>query len=67
MNTPELVQWLRDNSSGIYRPARDAADKIERMEKALRFLAQCKLSEDNCASFEVANRRIRNAANEGLK
>ena len=28
MTTPELIQWLRDNSSGIYRPANDAADLI---------------------------------------
>lgn len=31
MTTPELIQWLRDNSSGVYRPANDAADLIARM------------------------------------
>ena len=31
MTTPELIQWLRDNSSGVYRPARDAADLLARM------------------------------------
>lgn len=32
MNTPKLTQWLRDNSSGVYRPAREAADLIERQQ-----------------------------------
>jgi hypothetical protein len=31
MTTPELIQWLSDNSSGVYRPANDAADLIPRM------------------------------------
>lgn len=29
MNTTELIQWLRDNSSGDYRPSAEAADLIE--------------------------------------
>lgn len=28
MSDEELQQWLRDNSAGIYRPARHAADRI---------------------------------------
>ena len=31
MNTPELIQWLRDNSSGVYRPANEAADLLTQM------------------------------------
>ena len=31
MTTPELIAWLRENSSGIYRPAAEAADLIERL------------------------------------
>ena len=33
MTTPELTQWLRDNSSGVYRPAAEAADVIEQLER----------------------------------
>ena len=29
MTTPELTKWLRDNSSGDYRPAAEAADLID--------------------------------------
>jgi hypothetical protein len=31
--TLELTQWLRDNSSGVYRPAAEAADLIEQLER----------------------------------
>lgn len=33
MNQNELKQWLRDNSSGIYRPALEASDAIEKLER----------------------------------
>ena len=35
MTNEELKKWLRDNSSGVYRPASDAADLIERLESDL--------------------------------
>lgn len=35
--------------------------------EALRQLAECNLSEDNCANFEVANRRIRRIARAVLE
>lgn len=38
MRSHELKQWLRNNSSGVYRPAREAADYIDRLEAALRFI-----------------------------
>jgi Mg2+ and Co2+ transporter CorA len=31
--TLELTQWLRDNSSGFYRPAAEAADVIEQLKR----------------------------------
>jgi len=31
MNDKDLCKWLRDNSSGIYRPSAEAADRIERL------------------------------------
>ena len=34
MGRTELCQWLRDNSSGIYQPAADAADEIEMLAAA---------------------------------
>jgi hypothetical protein len=33
MTTPELTKWLRENSSGVYRPAAEAADLIETLVK----------------------------------
>jgi hypothetical protein len=35
MKTKELKQWLRDNSSGVYRPASEAADYIEELENVI--------------------------------
>jgi hypothetical protein len=35
MGNLKLCEWLRNNSSGIYRPAAEAATKIEIMEMAL--------------------------------
>ena len=34
MTTQELCAWLREHSSGVYRPAADAADLIERLLSA---------------------------------
>ena len=36
MTTPELTKWLRENSSGDYRPAAEAADMIDRLVNVLR-------------------------------
>jgi hypothetical protein len=35
MSETELCAWLRANSSGIYRPAAEAADTIERLTAEL--------------------------------
>jgi hypothetical protein len=35
MTTPELTKWLRENSSGVYRPAAEAADLIDRLVSEL--------------------------------
>ena len=35
MNDKELCQWLRDNSSGTYRPSAEAADRIESQNREL--------------------------------
>jgi hypothetical protein len=35
MTNEELKKWLRDNCSGIYRPAAEAADRIGELEKEL--------------------------------
>jgi hypothetical protein len=67
MTIPQLIKWLKQNSSGIYRPANEAADRMETMAKALTQLANCNLNEDNCGSLEVATKRVRNVASIGLK
>ena len=33
MDNKQLCQWLRDNSSGVYRPAAVAAERIENLER----------------------------------
>jgi hypothetical protein len=33
MDNKQLCQWLRDNSSGVYRPAAVAAERIEELER----------------------------------
>lgn len=33
MNNEQLKKWLRDNSSGVYRPSRHAADVIDELER----------------------------------
>tara|TARA_R110002020_G_scaffold28711_2_gene91189 strand:- start:711 stop:974 length:264 start_codon:yes stop_codon:yes gene_type:complete len=35
MNDKELCQWLRGNSSGVYRPSAEAADRIEALNREL--------------------------------
>lgn len=40
--------------------------RIVLMETVLEQLANCNLTENNCADFEVANRRIRALARKGL-
>lgn len=31
MEDKELIQWLKDNSSGVYRPSKEAAERIEEL------------------------------------
>jgi hypothetical protein len=38
MTNDELKKWLRENSSGAYRPAREAANLIERQEQQIALL-----------------------------
>lgn len=33
MNPADLIEWLRQHSSGAYRPSAEAADLIERLIK----------------------------------
>jgi len=40
MTTPQLTKWLRENSSGIYRPAAEAADLIDRLVRELEINTQ---------------------------
>ena len=37
MSDDDLLKWLRDNSSGNYRPSREAADLIERLKARLHY------------------------------
>lgn len=35
MKSEKLKQWLRENSSGVYRPSAEAADYIQELEECL--------------------------------
>lgn len=35
MKQDDLCKWLRDNSSGVYRPAAEAAGEIERQASVI--------------------------------
>ena len=35
MNNDKLCKWLKENSSGIYRPAAEAAERIKELEETL--------------------------------
>ena len=44
MTTPELTKWLRDNSSGEYLPAAEAADLIESLTKRTKSTATARFA-----------------------
>jgi len=54
----------------LFTKAMDRARSLERvarqMAEALEQLSDCYLTDDNCASFKVANSRIQNIANPAL-
>jgi hypothetical protein len=58
MTNKELVQWLRESAYESLDDRLLAADKLERMEFALRQLAECHLTEENCASLELASHQV---------
>lgn len=47
MKTKELIQWLKDNSSGNYRPSREAAEIMEEMLDALNNLCEAIQNHDS--------------------
>jgi len=49
MNDKELCQWLRDNSSGVYRPCKAAADRMEELLEALNEILEVDHSESEDA------------------
>ena len=49
------------------KDVRDLERRCARLERALRDFAAIQLTEDNCASFETANARIRARANAALE
>ena len=56
------------NLDFTYRERAEAAEaRIKVLERALKQFANCNLSEENCADFDVANRRIRAIARGALK
>ena len=66
MTTDELIEWLKENSSGVYRPALEAANRLEQMQTYLKMMSDCDLNDSNCASLDVASRRVRGIARMAL-
>lgn len=52
--------------TGFYIQAAVVLDEHRRMVEALKQMAECNLTDDNCAGLDVANRRIRNIARRAL-
>jgi len=59
-NDLDLCKWLRDNSSGVYRPSAEAALRIETLKNALVDLL-------NDTQFGNANELIIQNARDALK
>ena len=51
MSNAELCQWLRDNSSGIYRPSAEAAAKLDRLFTTLLVIAAMNPEVDSAEGF----------------
>ena len=49
MKDKDLCKWLRDNSSGTYRPSAEAATRIEMLNYALNELL------NDCINFDGGN------------
>ena len=68
MEDPELCKWLRDNSSGTYRPSAEAASRIEELREALalcRHQASYSVGDSNALSIQLS--KIRKTVSEALK
>lgn len=46
MNDKQLIEWLNQNSSGVYRPAQLAASRIEELKNALKNLVDAVQAHD---------------------
>ncbi len=68
MNSKQLCQWLRDNSSGVYRPSAEAAERIEELERKVcglqtelfntYYYEASKQGADHVAAKEYAEKRV---------
>jgi hypothetical protein len=58
MDPTELCMWLRANSSGIYRPAAEAADEIERLRGIVPEVLE-KLNDELCAENQRMHETLR--------
>ena len=78
MTNQELCTWLRENSSSAYRPAAEAAERIEQLEAALKCLdamyarawdevgGGLVFSPESVKKFEAAHRKAAVALAAGL-
>lgn len=76
MNEPNalrLAKWLDAMPSSGYALTNQASAELRRLHEvnqelleALKQFASCELNEENCASLEVATRRIRSVARAAI-
>lgn len=64
--TPNQALNIRDHFTRLIRERARARYENRRMRAVLEELAQCDLNDDNCASLDVANGRVRALALKGL-
>jgi len=65
MTTQELIVWLRQNSSGIFRPAAEAADRLEELERELAAMTeQFNRALDDSAEIKAYGNAVIDAAAE---
>jgi hypothetical protein len=67
---PESINEIAVKLRGEHRVVEGHIEQLIRravaMEAALVQISECDFNEDNCASFDVANRRLHNVARAGL-
>lgn len=66
MKSKELKEWLRGNSSGIYRPAAEAADYIDQLEESLQYMVD-NIGQPRCIETRGGFNRAENLLSDNIE